>query len=160
MPRAPCMHTAYCCSIRFCIIVQLAIGHMLSMTFTYVYEASRVHEQKAQWHVYAYIVGMVNGHGCDGQLKYTICDVCRPCHSILSILIQKLVYRQLQQSICCTYKWLRCLKIWRFFVDDDNNNNTTDYFTPRACARGNYHRIIPIPSSWLVNLKTIRDCQA
>ena len=43
---------------------------------------------------------------------------------------------------------IRCLdlKIWRFFVDD-NNNNTTNYFTPRACARGNYHHIIPIPSS-------------
>ena len=34
-----------------------------------------------------HIVGTVDGHGYDGQLKYTlmICDGCRPCHSILSI---------------------------------------------------------------------------
>ena len=32
------------------------------------------------------IVGTVDGRGYDGQLKYTICDACRPCHSILSIL--------------------------------------------------------------------------
>ena len=42
-PCAPC--TAY----RSCSILQL--GHMLSTTFTYTYEASRAHEQKA--HTYA-----------------------------------------------------------------------------------------------------------
>ena len=87
------------------------------------------------------IVGTANGHGCNGQLKYTICDACRQWHSILSIL--KLVYRQLQQ-IRYTYESLGCLdlKIWWFFVDDDNNNDTTDYFTPCACVRGNKWTII------------------
>ena len=51
--------------------------------FTYVYEASLLvvrNEQK----VYAQcIVGKVDGSGCDGQPNYTICDDCRPCHSIL-----------------------------------------------------------------------------
>ena len=56
---------------------------MLLTTFTYTYEASSVHEQKV--HAYC-IVGRVNGRGYDGQLKYTIYDTCRPCHSILSIL--------------------------------------------------------------------------
>ena len=66
-----------------CFIVQL--GHMLSMTVTYTRtRLSRVHEQKL--HAYKYIVDMVDGCGYDGQLKYTICDACRPYHSISSIL--------------------------------------------------------------------------
>ena len=79
------------------------------------------------------IVGMVDGCGCDGLLKYTICNVCRLCHLILSIL--KPVYRQLQQ-IRCTYESPRCLdlKIWQFFVDDDD---MTNYFTPCAYVQGN-----------------------
>ena len=33
------------------------------------------------------VVDKVDGHsGYDGQLKYSICDACRSCHSILSIL--------------------------------------------------------------------------
>ena len=84
---------------------------------------------------------MVDGHGYNNQLKYTICDACRLCHSILSIL--KPVYRQLQQ-IHCTYESLMSLDlhIWQFFVDDDNNNysnndnDTIDYFTPCTCAQG------------------------
>ena len=54
------------------------------------------------------LVGTVNGCGYDGQLKYTICDICRPCHLILSIL--KPVFHQLQQ-ICCTYESIRCLDV-------------------------------------------------
>ena len=87
------------------------------------------------------IVGTVDGRDYDGQLKYTICDTCRPYHSILSTL--KPVSCQLRQ-IHCTYQSLRCLdlKIWRFFMDNDNdndneNNNTTDYFTPCACTQSN-----------------------
>ena len=78
-----------------------------------------------------------SGHGYDGQLKCAICDICRPCHLILSTL--KPVFRHIRQ-ICYAYNLLRCLdlQIWRFCVhDDDNNdnNNTTDYFTPvHACG--------------------------
>ena len=32
------------------------------------------------------MVGMVDGCSYDSQLKYTVCDTCRPCHSILSVL--------------------------------------------------------------------------
>ena len=80
-------------------------------------------------------MGTVDGCGYDDQLKYTLCDAYRPCHSILRIL--KPFIRQLRQ-ICCIFESLRCLnlKIWRFLVDDDNND-TTDYFTPCACARDN-----------------------
>ena len=52
-----------------------------SMTFTYTYEASpcsRVHEQKAHAYIMA---GHVDRLGYDSQLKYNICDACRPCHS-------------------------------------------------------------------------------
>ena len=63
-----------------------------------MYEASRVHEAKAESTMSCIcIVGMVDGRGYDGQLKYTICDACRPCHSILSIL--KPVFRQLVQYL-------------------------------------------------------------
>ena len=31
-------------------------------------------------------MGVINGLGYDYQQKYTICDACRLCHSILSIL--------------------------------------------------------------------------
>ena len=83
-------------------------------------------------------MGRVDGCGYNSQLKYTICEACRPCHSILSIL--RLVFHRLRQ-LCCTFKSLKCLnpKMWRFVVDDDDNNDndTTDYFTPCACARGN-----------------------
>ena len=91
-------------------------------------------------------MGTVDGCGYDSQLKYTICEACRPCHMILSIL--RPVFHQLRQ-ICCTFESLRCLnpKIWRFFVDhndnndndndNNNDNDTTNYFTPCACARGN-----------------------
>ena len=32
------------------------------------------------------ILGTVNGCDYDGKLKYAHCDVCRPCHSIQSIV--------------------------------------------------------------------------
>ena len=115
-------------------------------TWTYVVDDLYLHVrgQSCAWaeSTCICIVGTVDGHGCDGLLKYIICDACRPCHSILNIL--KPVYCQLWQ-IHCTYKSLRCLdlKIWRFFVDDDNNddnnNDTTDYFTPRTCNRDDWN---------------------
>ena len=59
---------------------------MLLTTFTYTYEASGpgVHEQKAHAQC---IMGMVDGCGYDGQLKYIICDTCRPCNLIPSIVM-------------------------------------------------------------------------
>ena len=52
-------------------------------------QCSCMHEHKE--HAYC-IVGTVDGCGYDGQLKCTICDARRPCHSVLNI--QKPVFRQ------------------------------------------------------------------
>ena len=57
---------------------------------------TRVHEQKAL----ICIVVTVDVCGYNGQLKYTICAVCRTCHSILSIL--KPVFHQLRQILVVT----------------------------------------------------------
>ena len=64
-------------------------------------------------HAYAYIVSMVDGCGYDGQQKFTICDACRLCHLILSIV--KPNFRWIQQT-CCTYISLRVqyLLIWQY----------------------------------------------
>ena len=71
------------------------------------------------WSMYLYgwtvaiMAGGGNGCGYDGQQKYTICDTCRQCHSILSKL--KPVFRRIWQ-IHCVYNSLRCLdrQIWWF----------------------------------------------
>ena len=77
------------------------------------------------------MVGTVDGCGYDSQLKYTICDACRPCHSIVSIL--EPVFHQLRQ-IHCTFNSLRCLdvEIWRFlwWHRKQQTDRQTDYFTP------------------------------
>ena len=44
-----------------------------------------------------HIVGTVDGCGYDSQLKYTICEACRPYHSILSIL--RPVFRHLDRFV-------------------------------------------------------------
>ena len=58
-------------------------------------------------------LGMINGHGYDGQQKYIICDACRQCHLILCIL--KPIFRQILR-IHHTYNSLRYLnlQIWQF----------------------------------------------
>ena len=48
-----------------CIIMQLA-QNMLSKTFIYMYIS---------------IVSIIDGHGYDGQLMYTVRDICRSCYS-------------------------------------------------------------------------------
>ena len=89
-------------------------------------------------------MGTVKGCGYDGQQKCTICDACRLCHSIQSIV--RPVFHQIQQ-IYCAYKLLRRLHLhyvdiefWRFFVDNDNNgndnNNNEPITLPLAHARG------------------------
>ena len=71
-------------------------------TWTYAVDDLSLHVQSCSWAESTMscicIVGMVYGRGCNGQLKYTICDACRPCHSILNIL--KPVYCQLWQIRC------------------------------------------------------------
>ena len=113
------------------IITQL--GHnMLLMTFTCTYEANCVHEHKAQCQcsIHICIVGMVDGCGYDSQPKYTICDTCRPCHSILSIL--KPVFRWIQQ-IGCAYRCLD-LQIWWFLWLWRQNQWSTLVQNPRRTA--------------------------
>ena len=77
-------------------------------------------------------IGTVERCGYNVQQIYTICDACRPCHSIWNTV--RAVFHQIRQ-ICCASKSLRCLdvEIWQFFYDD-----RTDYFTPCACTRGKY----------------------
>ena len=68
---------------------------MLLTTITYTYEAS--------YHVVLLcicIVGTVKGCGYNGQHKYTICDTCRLCHLIHSIV--RPVFRQIQRICCVT----------------------------------------------------------
>ena len=61
-----------------------------------MYKASLAHDSRKYIHMHSKcIVGMVDGCGYDGQLEYTICDIHRPYHLILSIL--KPVLRQLRQ---------------------------------------------------------------
>ena len=79
------------------------------------------------------IVGTVEGCGYDGQPKYTICDPCRPCHSIRSKV--RPVFHHIRQ-ICRAYGSLKCLKcpdqaICRW----QQQQNRLLY--PCACARGN-----------------------
>jgi hypothetical protein len=82
-----------------------------------------------------HMVGRVDRRG---QWKRSICDARGPCQMIWSIM--KSVFRRLWR-ICCTYESLRCLdvQIWRFLCwQTDWQTDRTDYFTPCACARGNY----------------------
>ena len=86
------------------------------------------------------IVGMqVYGRGYDGQLKYTICDVCRPCHSILSIL--KPVYRQLRPTRCTLQidQGPRCWDLVILVVTTTTDRQTDQLLYPCACVRGNYN---------------------
>ena len=87
---------------------------MLSTTLAYTYEASREHEQKAHA---SSIVGMFDVCGYDAQLKYTICEICRPCQSILSIL--KPVFHHLRH-IRCVYNLLLYPRFGHFCVYNDN----------------------------------------
>ena len=72
-------------------------------------------------------MGYVDGRGYNGQLNYTICDACRLCHLILSIL--KPIFWRIQQN-CCIHNLLRCLdiQIWQYL-------NRTNYFTPCTCVQ-------------------------
>ena len=83
------------------------------------------------------IMGTINGCGYDGQHKRTICDACRPCHSILSTL--KPAFRWIRQ-ICCSYNLLRCLdlQIWRFLCPQQWwQQRLNQLLYPCACARDN-----------------------
>ena len=57
-----------------------------------------------------------------GQQKHSICDVCRPCQPIWSIMNP--VFQRFR-LICCAYKSLRCLdlQIWRFLCWQTDGQN-------------------------------------
>ena len=101
-PRAPCI----------CIHDRATWTYAVDNLYLHVRTrpvVSRAREQKVHHNVV--------GCGYDGQLKYTICDSRRPCHSILNTL--KPVSRQIRHNniiIRCAYNSLRCvhLQIWRF----------------------------------------------
>ena len=100
------MRTVYLhhCSMQTCIVDDLYPTHTRPVVLVHM---SREHM------VLLCIVGTVDGRGYNDQLKHTICDTCRQCHLIRSIL--KPVFGQLRQ-IGCIYESLRCLdlKIWLF----------------------------------------------
>ena len=81
-------------------------------------------------------MGTVDGCGYNSQLKYTICEACRPCHSILSIL--RPIFRGLRQ-IRCTFESLRYLNpnIWRFlWTTTTTTIRPTKSTLPLAHVRG------------------------
>ena len=89
-------------------------------------------------------MGTVDGRGYDGQLKYTICDACRPCHSNLSTL--KPVFRR-NQHFRRAYNSLRCLdvEIRRFLCPRRQQRQWRQNRSlhPCTCARGNNARALP-----------------
>ena len=46
-------------------------------------------------------MGRVDGYGYDSQYKCTVCDVCRPCHSILSVL-KPVFFAEFDRSVALT----------------------------------------------------------
>ena len=49
-------------------------------------------------HAYA-VLGVVDGHGCQ---KYTICNACRLCHLILSVLIREATFSPISMDLLCS----------------------------------------------------------
>ena len=71
------------------------------------------------------IMGTVNGRGYDGQLKYTICNSRRPCHSILSIL-NPVFFAKFDIFVVLTTRSGAYISRFSDFCVHDNN----DHFTP------------------------------
>ena len=90
---------------------------------------------------------MVDGRIYDGQLKYTIFDTCRPCHSILSVL--KPVFCQIRHIIHCAYNSVRCLdlQIWQFLCPQRQRHD--EFLYPlRMRAGWDNKDCLPFPRSW------------
>ena len=78
------------CTVHITSAVSYTLAYAVDDLYLHVWGQSYAWAEST----YISIVGMVDGCGYDGQLKYTISDVSRPCHSIVSILNQ--VFRQLR----------------------------------------------------------------
>ena len=91
-------------------------------------------------------MGTVDGRGYDGQLKYTICDACRLCHSNLSIL--KPIFHQ-NQHIHRAYNSLRCLDVEiRWFLYPrrrQRQRRQNRSLHPCACMQGKKEKLSPGP---------------
>ena len=76
-----------------------------------------------------------SGHGRWAWLrwptKYTICDACRPCHLILSIL--RPIFAESTDSFRLQLDQLPRYQDLAIFVSNDNR---TDCFIPCTCVRG------------------------
>ena len=132
--RAP-----YALHLQDCILI-FATGHnkiVLLATFTWpVVRMSTSMDKSCTCNM-----GTVDGCGYDDQQKYTICDTCRQCHSILSIL--KPIFLWIRQ-ICCIYNSLRYLdrQIWQFLCPQwqwqwRQQRWQNRFLYPCACTRGN-----------------------
>ena len=65
------LYRAHTLCVPWVCIVHATLTYAALSLPTRTYVAGCAHEQRA--YSYAYIVGMVNGHGYDGQQKYTSC---------------------------------------------------------------------------------------
>ena len=85
-------------------------------------------------HMACQSVGMLDGHGYDGQQKDTICDICGPWQMIQSTFKPDFHWFWL---IGYDYELLRCLdvEIWRFLWW--RRQQTDRLLHPCACAQGN-----------------------
>ena len=87
---------------------------------------------------YALSSGTINRRGYSGQQKGTISDDCGPYPAlILCQFFTEFDWLAVLMSPLDAY----ILRYGDFCANDDNDNkdDTTDYFTPCACAQGNYH---------------------
>ena len=141
-------------------VLAVELACILLVSCTYLSEVSCAHEHMDSklW--------ILNGHGWWVWLrwptKYTICDACRPYHSILSTLkavfcrdLLLLQLAQIPRSPDLVIFVLTPMTTTRLITlplahahgviicvhdDDNDNDDMTDYVTPNcACTRGNYY---------------------
>ena len=122
--------SAFLCKIQF--NCRCTRRYVVNDLYLHVHTRPIVCMSKKYVHMHS---GCGHGHGYNGQQKYTVCDACRLCHSILSI--QRPVFTNSTDSLLSYVD----LQIWRFCVYD-NDDDTTNFFTPvhvlvcylQACA--------------------------
>ena len=120
-------------------------NYQLEVCLFGIYKASCAHEQKAHACICLCKVGTVDRCGYNGQLKYTICDVYRPCHSILSILNR--VFHQLRFVVLTDQSGAQMSRYSDFGGDNRWIDGQTDRQTdkpialPLRMAQGKYWRL-------------------
>ena len=88
----------------------------------------------------------VNGRGYDGHLKYTICDSCRPCHSILSIL-KPVFFAKVDIFVVVTTRSGTYISRFGDICVHDDDDDTTHHFTPVHAHRVKVHPLRVLSSN-------------